>query len=306
MRHRGKHEPRRGRVLRTAYALGIAASLAALAYLNAIDLLAQWEAEANISRMSQVYEDADEPARREYAHQAALYNARLAGVDVGEEPLPYAKQLLYREEPMMSYLEIAKIALKLPIYHGTRENALMAGVGHWEASSLPVGGANTKCVLMGHSGMRNTRMFDDVRKLVPGDVAVLWTLGEPHAYRVSGTQTLEPDAAQACLAIEPGRDLLMLVTCTPIGVNSHRLIVRAERCAYVAEEAGEAGPAAYVNDRNLPLLAGALAALLVAIASIARRAQKGSARKRAAGQGGTHMEQLQAAPTMRQCSDDAT
>lgn len=276
MRRRGKRIRRKGRALRAAYALGIAASLVVLAYLNAVDLIAQWEAEANISRMSQVFEEADEPTRLEYERQAELYNARLAGADVDEDPLPYAEQLLYREEPMMSYLEIAKIALKLPIYHGTQENVLMAGVGHWEASSLPIGGAGTRCVLMGHSGMRNTRMFDDLRKLAPGDVAVLWTLGEPHAYRVSGIETLKPQDALARLAIEPGRDLLTLVTCTPIGVNSHRLLVNAERCEYRAAEAGEAGPAAYVNDRNLPLLAGALTVLLAAIASAARRLRKGA------------------------------
>jgi sortase A len=266
--------------LRAAYALGIAASLVVLAYLNAVDLIAQWEAEANISRMSQVFEEADEPTRLEYERQAELYNARLAGADVDEDPLPYAEQLLYREEPMMSYLEIAKIALKLPIYHGTQENVLMAGVGHLETSALPVGGKGCRCVLLGHSGMRNARMFDDLELLRAGDAFTVWTLNEPYAYRVFRTEVVKPQDVEAHIEPEPGRDLATLITCTPYGVNSHRLLVHAERCAYEAAAQPEPDARTYVNRRSAPLLA-ALALLVTAAAALAlHRARAAKAARR--------------------------
>lgn len=174
---------------------------------------------------------------------------------------------------MISHIEIPQIHVKLPIYHGTEENALMAGAGHWERSSLPVGGETTRCVLMAHTGMRNTRMFDDLHRLAIGDRFVIRTLGDPYAYEVFSIETVEPDEVPGRIGLEEGRDLVTLITCTPHGVNTHRLLVHAERCAY-ADDIGDVGLDAYVNDRNLPLmLAGALA-LCLAVVAIVRKARK--------------------------------
>lgn len=105
---------------------------------------------------------------------------------------------------MMAWVEIPKIALRLPIFHGTGDAELMAGAGHLEWSALPVGGEGTRCVLTAHSGMQTVRMFDDIRRLEEGDVFVVRTLGEPYAYRVCEVRTCLPEDAAALLKPEEG------------------------------------------------------------------------------------------------------
>jgi len=268
--------------LEIVFAVGIACSLALLVYLNVSDLHAQYIAESHISQMEKLYSGENDPVRLEYKLQAQKYNDRLAGRPVDGEVLEYHKQLFYREEPMMASIEIPKISVKLPIYHGADENALMAGVGHWEQSSLPVGGDTAHCVLMAHTGMRNARMFDDLHLLVPGDKFVVRALSEPHAYEVFDVEVVEPDDVLGKLVLKEGEDLTTLVTCTPHGVNSHRLLVHARRCSYVEAEIGQVGMNSYVNDRNRPILvAGVLvAAFAFAAARKTYKANrmKGSAR----------------------------
>ena len=257
--------------LEAVFLVGIACSLLVLGYLNVADWHAQYVAETHISRMEERVAEQDYAERLECLTQAQKYNERLAGRLVEGPVLDYRDQLFYREEPMMASIEIPKIGVKLPIYHGVEENVLMAGVGHWELSSLPVGGDSTHCVLMAHTGMRNTRMFDDLHLLEPGDKFVVKALGEPHAYEVRGSEVVEPSEVPGKLGIREGQDLVTLVTCTPHGVNTHRLLVHAQRCDYVQDEVGQVGPSAYVNDRNRPLL---IAALLVAVLSLAAVAGK--------------------------------
>ncbi|MDO4891019.1 MAG: class C sortase [Coriobacteriaceae bacterium] len=259
------------RIIRAISLMLIAGGIALLAFIDGSDLYAQWQAESHISQFSAVFDDSADPARLECLRQAQLYNEQLAGSGVHDGVAPYARQLFYRHEPMMSYLEIPKIAVKLPIYHGTGDEELMAGVGHWEESSLPVGGRSAHCVLMAHSGMRNARMFDDLRKLEAGDRFTIWTLNDPYCYEVLDAKTVEPDAAPALLRIEDGRDLVTLVTCTPYGVNSHRLLVRAERCPYDGERMHDVGMEAYVNDRNLPFMAALALVAACAAAGLATR-----------------------------------
>ena len=260
--------------LEVAFVVGIVCSLTLLVYLNASDLHAQYVAETHISQMEKLYSGEFDPVRLEYERQAHLYNDRLAGCQVDEELLEYHKQLFYREEPMMASIEIPKISVKLPIYHGVEENALMAGVGHWERSSLPVGGSTTHCVLMAHTGMRNTRMFDDLHLLEPGDKFVVRALNEPHAYEVYDVEVVVPSEVPGKLEIEEGKDLVTLVTCTPHGVNTHRLLVHAKRCDYTEAEVGRVGLNAYVNDRNRPLLAAALLAATLAFVAAVGKARK--------------------------------
>lgn len=262
---------RRLGVVDVVFALGIACSLTVLVCLNVADLHAQYLAEMHISRMEKVYTGENDPARLECKDQALKYNDRLAGQQVEGEILGYNEQLFYKEEPMMASIEIPKISVKLPIYHGTEENALMAGVGHWEASSLPVGGNASHCVLMAHTGMRNTRMFDDLHLLVPGDKFVVRVLNESHAYEVSDVEVVEPADVVDKLGIVQGQDLVTLVTCTPHGVNSHRLLVHAQRCDYVEAQVGKVGINAYVNDRNGPIIVALLFAVALAIGAAARK-----------------------------------
>lgn len=171
--------------------------------------------------------------------QARSYNELLVGESPelpADQVAPYEEQLIFDRDPMMSWVEIPSINVSMPIYHGTGEEALMAGVGHLEGTSLPVGGTSSHCVLTAHSGMRNLSMFDDIHALEEGDLVLLHTMNQTLAYRVVGSEVVWPDEVES-LAIEPGADKLTLVTCTPYGVNDHRLLVHCDRTEYVEQEA---------------------------------------------------------------------
>ena len=143
----------------------------------------------------------------------------------------YDNQLDIAGNGIMGYVEIPKIQVNLPIYHGTDAEVLDRGVGHLLGSSLPVGGENTHTILSGHSGMASQKMFTDLEQLVPGDVFYLNVLNETLAYQVTEINTVLPYET-ALLGIVPGEDLCTLVTCTPYGVNTHRLLVRGSRIPY--------------------------------------------------------------------------
>lgn len=129
---------------------------------------------------------------------------------------------------IMGYIEIPNINLSLPIYHGTEDSVLQIGVGHLEWSSLPVGGESTHCVLSGHRGLPSAKLFTNLDQLVEGDTFVLRVLDEVLTYQVDQIRIVEPDDTDA-LQIEEGKDLCTLVTCTPYGINTHRLLVRGHR-----------------------------------------------------------------------------
>lgn len=160
----------------------------------------------------------------------------------------YDNQLNIAGNGIMGYVEIPKIQVNLPIYHGTDAEVLDRGVGHLLGSSLPVGGKNTHTILSGHSGMASQKMFTDLEQLTHGDVFYLNVLGETLAYQVTEINTVLPYETDH-LSIVPGKDLCTLVTCTPYGVNTHRLLVRGSRIPYeeaavLDEENVSAEPAA--------------------------------------------------------------
>ena len=129
---------------------------------------------------------------------------------------------------IMGYIEIPNINISLPIYHGTDDSVLQIAVGHLEWSSLPVGGAGTHCVLSGHRGLPSAKLFTNLDQLVEGDTFVLRVLDEVLTYQVDQILIVEPNDTEA-LQIEEGKDLCTLVTCTPYGINTHRLLVRGHR-----------------------------------------------------------------------------
>lgn len=129
---------------------------------------------------------------------------------------------------IMAYIEIPTINATLPIYHGTSESVLSAGIGHLEGTSLPVGGAGTHCVLSGHRGLPSAKLFGDLHKLDVGDVFYMRTLNELLTYQVDKISIVLPDEMEA-LEIERGKDYCTLSTCTPYGINTHRLLVRSVR-----------------------------------------------------------------------------
>ena len=181
-------------------------------------------------------DDVELTAQREAAQQ---YNAMLSSAAITEggasaPPLAYAQQLTVGG--VMAYVDIPKINVYLPVQHGTDAGTLESSVGHVVGTSLPVGGSSTHAVLSAHSGMASSKLFSDIDQLTEGDVFYIHVLGEVLAYQVDNIATVLPTDT-SLLQIEDGKDYVTLVTCTPFGVNTHRLLVRGHRIPYTPEQA---------------------------------------------------------------------
>ena len=145
-----------------------------------------------------------------------------------EERQQYEQLLSISDDGIIGYIEIPSIDVTLPIYHGTSEEILQVAIGHIEGSSLPVGGLSTHCVISGHRGLPSSRLFTDIDRLSEGDIFTLLVLDEALTYEADQIRIVDPDDI-SLLEIKEGEDLCTLVTCTPYGVNSHRLLVRGHR-----------------------------------------------------------------------------
>lgn len=189
-------------------------------------------------------EDADDAELAEQRRAAEAYNALLRGeaaVSTGgasAPPMLYAGQLTVGGA--MCTIDIPKIGVYLPVRHGTGAETLERTVGHVAGTSLPVGGSSTHAVLSAHSGMASAKLFSDIDQLVEGDTFYIHVLDEVLAYEVDQIATVLPSDT-TLLQIEDGQDLVTLVTCTPFGVNTHRLLVRGHRVPYVPELVVENG-----------------------------------------------------------------
>ena len=155
----------------------------------------------------------------------------------GVDPV-YMNTLNIAGDGMMGSVEIPKINIKIPIYHTTEEEVLNKGAGHLEGSSLPVGGANTHAVISAHRGLPSASLFTDLDQLKEGDHFLIHVLNETLCYEVDKISVVKPEDTTA-LAVEDGQDLVTLLTCTPYGVNTERLLVRGHRVPYVEEEVKE-------------------------------------------------------------------
>lgn len=180
-------------------------------------------------------DDAELTAQREAAEQ---YNAMLSGATITEggastPPLAYAQQLTVGG--VMAYVDIPKINVYLPVQHGTDAETLERAVGHVVGTSLPVGGSSTHAVLSAHSGLASSKLFSDIDQLAEGDTFYIHVLGDTLAYKVDSINTVLPTDTRL-LQIEDGKDYVTLVTCTPFGVNTHRLLVRGHRVPYTPEQ----------------------------------------------------------------------
>lgn len=186
-----------------------------------------------ITQYSREVTNLDATSIQEMLEQAREYNRKLfregRGFDLSDSENVRYKRLLNTDgNGIMGYVEIPKIRCKLPIYHGTEEESLVNGTGHLEWSSLPVGGESTHTVISGHRGVPSARLFTDIDRLVEGDVFSLHVLGITLNYEVDQILVVLPEELDT-LKIEEGKDYCTLVTCTPYGVNTHRLLVRGHR-----------------------------------------------------------------------------
>lgn len=173
-------------------------------------------------------EDYDQIMASARAYNESLYTGAKRWFLNEEAKQKYESELAVSADGAMGFITIDKIHVKLPIYHGTAESVLQTSIGHIDWTSLPVGGENSHCVLSGHRGLPSAKLFSDLDKLVEGDVFSISVLNETLSYQVDQIRVVEPENVSD-LQIEEGKDYCTLVTCTPYGINSHRLLVRGHR-----------------------------------------------------------------------------
>lgn len=187
----------------------------------------------------------DESKRKKYWKEAEDYNAMLVkenpqlsdafSQDEKKEDSTYNHVLDMEESGVMGALEIPKISLYLPIYHGTSAEVLEKGIGHLEGSSIPIGGKDTHAVLTGHRGLPSAELFSNLDQLEREDEFYIHILGKTLAYKVFNVETVKPEET-GHLTIAKGQDRVTLVTCTPYGINTHRLLVHAKRVPYTEQK----------------------------------------------------------------------
>ena len=195
-------------------------------------------------------QDVDDEQLEEEWQKAQTYNKELSGkgvaladafVAVSGSDSEYESLLNVDGSGTMGVIEIPKIGVRLPIYHGTSEEVLQKGAGHLEGSSLPIGGTDTHTCISAHRGLPEKTMFTNLDQLEEGDCFFLDVLGETLCYRIYEIETVRPENTES-LSIQQEKDLATLITCTPYGINTHRLYLHGERIPY--EEAEEAASAA--------------------------------------------------------------
>lgn len=213
--------------------------------------------------------------------QAEIYNDALFTGETDEEERPdYGELLCTTEDGIMGYVEIPAIQIRLPIYHGCTENELSKGAGHLPSSSLPVGGKSTHAVLAAHSGRADSKMFTDLDQVKEGDLVYLYVLHKTLTYEVDKITVTTPGDTDAIQIID-SEDLLTLLTCTPYGTNTHRLLVRGHRIfpdeTLSASNSSEAKPehtdtavhrSTWTNEYRNGLTEGLLFALLILLISV--------------------------------------
>lgn len=246
--------------------LALVAGLSLLLYPTVSDYWNSLHASQAVASYDQAVKSMDEGKYDELLQRAGQYNRNLflrgtlfALTD--EEREDYNSQLDIDGSGVMGYIEIPTIKVSLPIYHGTSDDVLQVAVGHLEWSSLPVGGESTHCVLSGHRGLPSAKLFTNLDQLAEGDLFVIRTLDEVLTYEVDRILIVLPSELQA-LAAEEGKDLCTLVTCTPYGVNSHRMLVRGHRVDNQSEAVRLTADAIRVD----PLLVAPIAAIPLLLA----------------------------------------
>lgn len=235
-----------------------------------------------INNYEKVIEDMNDNEIQEAIELARKYNKRLIGNVTLTDPFDaelqkeldseYEHLLNIDGDGIMGHVNIPEINVNLPIYHGTSEEVLQKGVGHLENTSLPVGGEDTHTVLSGHTGLPSAELFNKLSELEEGDEFYLHILGKVLAYKIDQIKVVEPENTSDLL-IDPTKDYATLVTCTPYGVNSHRLLVRGIRIPYVENMENEqvtttSGKAREWLSEYVNVLVVGISAILVVVASI--------------------------------------
>ena len=222
----------------------------------------------------------DEADYEQILKDAKAYNKRLSKTGIrwnmsAEQKKEYNKPLAVDETGIMGYVSIPKIHVRLPIYHGTNEKVLQTSIGHLQPTSLPVGGKSSHCSVSGHRGLPSARLFTDLNKLKEGDTWTMTVLNETVTYEVDQIRTVLPEELSD-LQIKKGRDLATLITCTPYGVNTHRLLVRGHRIPNADGSADLTADAIQIEPKFIaPFLAMPMLIILLIMVLITTRRAKG-------------------------------
>ena len=221
------------KILTVVFVLIFLVGLSLLLYPSVSDYWNSFHQSRALAEYSSQVEELDKEAYDQMWAKAEAYNHTLLSdpdrfTMTEEEQAEYDDLLNVSDIGIMGSIEIPAIDCSLPIYHGTQESVLQVAVGHLEGSSLPTGGKGTHCVLTGHRGLPRARLFTDLDKLKKGDLFVLKVLSRTMTYEVDQILTVDPYDMSA-LEIDPEQDYCTLATCTPYGINTHRLLVRGHR-----------------------------------------------------------------------------
>jgi len=222
----------KNRIISILIGIFLVAGIGLLLYPTIGEYINSRKSSQAISLYNEVYQNTEKDLRQNMLLEAEQYNSRLCGATdpfINTTSVPgYNKLLDLTGTGIMGYIDIDKIGVELPIYHGVDNGVLQIGIGHLEGSSLPVGGENTHCVLSGHRGLPNAKLFTDLDELKVGDTFTITVLDRVMTYEVDQVKIVLPDETDDLL-IEQGKDYCTLVTCTPYGINTHRLLVRGVR-----------------------------------------------------------------------------
>lgn len=256
------------------------AGLSFLLYPTASNLWNQAHQSRAIATYTEQVEKLDDSSNKEMLKAARKYNKELLKKAdhwklSKKDKKKYESLLDVSGTGIMGYIEIPKIDCSLPVYHGTDEGALQIAIGHLEGSSLPVGGKSSHCVLSGHRGLPSARLFTDLDQMEEGDTFILNILGHKLAYEVDQIKVVLPEE-MSDLEIQKGKDLCTLVTCTPYGINTHRLLVRGHRVKYVETKVQEQKEVSKPKTDTRLVIAGAAvgAVVLFIIIFAVRRRRK--------------------------------
>lgn len=239
--------------------------VASILYPFFSNLLSVMTADTVISDYKDEVKDMSHDDIEALIEEAHLFNKRLYEGTVNKDDA----RCLSIANDLISYLDIPSISVYLPVYYGTSEEVLSKGCGYLENTSLPVGGVNTHCVIAGHTGLPTADMLTNLDRLKIGDLFYIHTLNDVLAYRVDKIQAVLPDMTDA-LRILPGRDIVTLLTCTPYGVNDHRLLVRGTRVPYDPEdETPDLSPLPVTEDeRNAEIARQTAFIVVIVLASV--------------------------------------
>lgn len=264
-------------------AIILIAGVGLLAYPTIADYVNELHSSKAIGSYVEKTKDLSKEEKENLLEEAREYNKSL--VDKinryylnEEEKKRYNHILNITKTGIMAYIEIPKLNVYMPVYHGTDEGVLQIAAGHLPGSSFPVGGESTHSLISGHSGLPSAKLFTDIDKLQEGDLFFVHVFDEVLAYRVNQIKVVLPDDVET-LEIEKGEDYVTLITCTPYGVNSHRLLVRGERTAYKEPESKIEDRIEKNNRKYTMLSAGVILAListgfLISVFLIKRRRRK--------------------------------